>query len=440
MGFVWYLIFCLKLWKGRETSKAVCTFYGFKDEPGPEASACSHNRYSLNTPAFMRNSTVWRWEPSCARALAAGRKPVYQCWLQLLAVEGQMKAEGWSWNQVEFCKFFNPVPVLKWGLLKNQVPHCLEPRHRLETEKAGHRYAASWEPSCLPCTQQCPPGPGRWGVLEVGRWEPIPGPLLTGRGACHTHISCSADGRALGTAWNSPVLTLEGGTALAQFQQPECAVTGCLGCSWKEDFCCERTRAMTKQTFCFCLVPAPPFSNYPFYCCHEAIASSHKGWQEHTRGDTANVVSLAQSTACLCSPAVNKTASSCCSPTRADPAVWHHSWDLNYSAEMLCSSPGWPNRDNPAPVTQGVFGLLFNTTCFHPPVKKNPPVTDWIVFPLPGSTFRTWKAAGLAVLLGLFPLLKCRNSSLCPRDQTTQEARTLHQSWVRAAQVRLPEE
>lgn len=126
--------------------------------------------------------------------------------------------------------------------------------------------------------------------------------------ACHTHISCSTDGRALctTTAWNSLVLA-----PWEEEQLWHCAPAATVCCHrpsqlrsscWRKDFCRRWTGVMTKQTFCFCLVPAQP--NYPFYCClmKHSLASSHKGWQEHTRGDTANVVPLAWTTTHLYSP------------------------------------------------------------------------------------------------------------------------------------------
>lgn len=76
--------------------------------------------------------------------------------------------------------------------------------------------------------------------------------------------------------------------------------------------------------------------------------------------------------------------------------VWHCSWGLNCSAGISAG----PQADQTG-ITHssdtGVLGLLLTPFSFHPPVKQTPPVTDWIVFPLPGSTFRTRK--GLAASL-----------------------------------------
>lgn len=159
-----------------ETSRGFCTFYGSKDESGPEASACSHNRYSLITPAFMQNWTVWRWEPSCARTVAAGSKPA----VQLLAGEGQMKGEGWSWNQVEFSKFFTLVPVLnEIGCWKMRCLPIWSQDTECRQRRQGHRSADSWEPSHSPYRQHCPPGPARWrdagGGQVMGAMQPVPG-------------------------------------------------------------------------------------------------------------------------------------------------------------------------------------------------------------------------------------------------------------------------
>lgn len=156
LGFVWDFIFCLKLWKGMKTSgdsaHIMASRMSLALRPQPAASF-------FITPTFMQNWTAWRWEPSCA-------------WHVLIAAacSGQMKGQGWSWNQVDFIKFFNPVPVLKGGCWKIRCLR-LEPRHRVEIEKTGHRSAASWEPPRLPCahsTARLALPAGR--MLEMGRW------------------------------------------------------------------------------------------------------------------------------------------------------------------------------------------------------------------------------------------------------------------------------
>lgn len=125
--------------------------------------------------------------------MAAGSKPAHQCWLQLLAVEGQMKEECRPWNHVEFWKI-RCLPV--WS------------QDRVETEKAGHRSAASWEPSGSPCAHSTAhlALPDR-GMLEAGRWREKCSlfPLERG-GLPHAHILLNS-----ATAWTACSGTVGGG-------------------------------------------------------------------------------------------------------------------------------------------------------------------------------------------------------------------------------------